>query len=113
MYRNGELPPYEVICLWTADILLLLDNTTLILKHWSINEPLMVSVSNSMTCVHVEWIINDYQLLVLQEGGRKSDIFQYFIAILYVDLRNSREAKSTSGVGIPVLPTLYIHNVNP
>ena len=45
IYRTGELPPYEVICLWIADILLLVDNTTLILKHWSINEPLMVGRS--------------------------------------------------------------------
>ena len=43
MFRAGELPPYEVICLWIADMLLLLDNTALVLKHWSINEPLMVS----------------------------------------------------------------------
>ena len=39
------------------------------------------------------------QLLILQEG--ESDIFHYFCTIFYVQFRNSREGKSTSGVGNP------------
>ena len=47
-------------------------------------------------------LIQDYQLLVLQEG--ESDMFQYFSAILCVHFRNSREGKSTFGVGNPCAP---------
>ena len=39
-------------------------------------------------------------------GEGESDMFQYLSTFLYVHVRNSREGKSTSGVGITVLPTL-------
>ena len=49
-------------------------------------------------------LIQDYQLLVLQEG--ESDMFQYFNTIFYVRFRNSREGNQPLEWEIPVLPTL-------
>ena len=45
----------------------------------------------------LQGLIQDYELVVLQEGVGESDMFQYFSTVFYV-LRNSREGKSTSGV---------------
>ena len=45
-------------------------------------------------------MIQDYHLLVLQEG----EIRLVLVFCLYVHLRNSREGKSTSGVGNPNAP---------
>ena len=49
--------------------------------------------------VYMQGLIQDYQLLVFQEG--KSDMFQYSSTIPYVQFRNSREEKSTLGVENP------------
>ena len=47
-------------------------------------------------------LIQDCQLLVLQEGEIRH--VQYFSAIFYVHFRNSREGKSTLGMGNPNAP---------
>ena len=49
--------------------------------------------------MYIQGLIEDYQLLVLQEG--KSDMFQnvHFSTIFYVHFRNSREGKSASRGG--------------
>ena len=51
-------------------------------------------------------LMQDYQLLVLQEG--EVDMFQYFSTILYVHFRNYRLGRGNQYQGweIPVLPTL-------
>ena len=51
---------------------------------------------------HTQGLLQDYQLLVLQEGEIRH--VQYISIILYVHLRNSREGKSTSGVRNPCAP---------
>ena len=52
--------------------------------------------------ITLQGLMQDYQSLVLQEG--ESDMFQYFSTILHVHFRNSREGKSTSGVGNSYAP---------
>ena len=39
---------------------------------------------------------------------RKPDMFQYFSTVLYVHFGNSREEKSTSGVGNLCVPSLLL-----
>ncbi len=44
----GELPSFEVVCLWVAEIVMWVDNIWLALRHWSVHEPIIVSKMTSV-----------------------------------------------------------------
>ena len=56
----------------------------------------------------IQGLIQDYQLVVLQEG--ESDMFQYFSTSLYAHFRILGRGNQPQGWEIPVLPTLQINH---
>ncbi len=44
-YRIGESAPYEVMCLWIAKVIMLVDNIQLALRHWSQEQPYLVCIN--------------------------------------------------------------------
>ena len=57
-----------------------------------------LEVENCRVSTLCQGFIQDYQLLILWEEEIR------YITVLYVHSRNSREGKSTSGVGNPCVP---------
>ncbi len=50
MCSPGELPSFEVVCVWVAEIVMWGDNIWLALRHWIVHEPIIVS---HMTIIYI------------------------------------------------------------